>query len=59
MDLSENIILKDPEPNEIIPKGSELCAGCKLYKEKCHCKCHKGPLAHGFHEIIYDMGGDP
>lgn len=40
----------------IMAKGNQLCLGCDLYGEKCHCLCHKIDIIGGRHEIVYENG---
>jgi len=42
-----------------VAKPSDLCGGCNLYKDKCHCLCHTRNLVSGLHEIVYEMPASP
>ena len=59
MDLSENPNrVSEIIPNQIMLKPNELCGMCQDLGEKCHCLCHKKPIAHGYHEIIYERNNE-
>jgi len=42
-----------------VARPSNLCGGCTLYGEKCHCLCHVENLVSGYHEILWQMLASP
>ena len=42
-----------------LKRPSDLCGGCKLYGEQCHCLCHDKELVYGKHEILWQMPASP